>query len=153
VSLRPSGPADVEFLYRVYASTRAEELAVTGWDDATKETFLRQQFRAQHDYYAATYEGARFDVVLIDDRPAGRLYVARWPDELRIVDISLLPEERGHGVGEHLIRELMDEATAAGTPVTIHVERNNRARSLYTRLGFHDKEDRGVYLLMEWTPP
>jgi ribosomal protein S18 acetylase RimI-like enzyme len=151
-TLRAARPDDEEFLCAVYASTRTEELAAVAWDDATKAAFLRQQFRAQRDYYAQTYEGATYDVILVDERPAGRLYVARWPDEIRVMDISLLPEHRGRGVGAHLMTALMDEARAAGKRVSIHVEKHNRARTLYHRLGFEEVEDRGVYDLMEWRP-
>ena len=152
ISLRPALPEDRDFLGRVYASTRTEELAVTGWDDATKDAFLAQQFNAQDDYYRATYENASYDVILVDGEPAGRLYVARWADEIRLMDISLLPECRGRGIGEQLIRALLDEARAAGKPVTIHVERGNRALSLYRRLGFGMIADKGVYLLIECRP-
>lgn len=141
------------FLSRVYASTREEELAVTGWDDATKKAFLEQQFRAQHDYYVANYEGASFDVILVDGEPAGRLYVMRGSETVRVIDISLLPGYRGRGIGEGLMRSVMDDAAGAGTSVTIHVERQNRAATLYRRLGFEELEERGVYLLMEWRPP
>jgi ribosomal protein S18 acetylase RimI-like enzyme len=153
VSLRPARPEDEDFLRRVYSSARAEELAPTGWDDATKEAFLAQQFRAQHEHYVANYEGASFDVILVDGEPAGRLYVMRWPETIRVMDISLLPEHRGRGIGAHLLGALMDEAAEAGKPVTIHVERDNRARALYRRLAFEDVEVRGVYVLMEWRPP
>jgi GNAT superfamily N-acetyltransferase len=153
VSLRPARPSDEDFLRRVYASTREEELAPTGWDDATKEAFLAQQFRAQHEHYVANYEGAAFDIVLVEGEPAGRLYVMRWPETIRVMDISLLPGHRGRGIGARLLERLMDEASAVGKPVTIHVERNNRAMTLYERLGFEEVEERGVYVLMEWRPP
>jgi ribosomal protein S18 acetylase RimI-like enzyme len=152
VSLRPARPEDEDFLRRVYGSTRADELAVTGWDDATKQAFVAQQFRAQRDYYMANYEGASFDLILVDGEPAGRLYVIRWPETLRVIDISLLPEHRGRGIGEGLLRSLLDDAAAAGTTLTIHVERQNRAMTLYRRLGFEEIEERGVYVLMEWRP-
>jgi ribosomal protein S18 acetylase RimI-like enzyme len=153
VALRAETAEDAGFLARLYASTRADELAVTGWDDATKEAFLAQQFRAQHDYYVANYEGASFDVILVGGKPAGRLYVMRSPDTFRVIDISLLPDHRGRGIGEGLMRSVIDEAGAAGTTVTLHVERHNRAITLYRRLGFEEIEDHGVYLLMEVRPP
>jgi len=152
VSLRSARPEDEDFLRSVYSSTRAEELAVTGWDEATKAAFLAQQFRAQHDYYVANYEGAAFDVILVEGEPAGRLYTIRWSETLRVIDISLLPEQRGRGIGESLMRSVMDEAAATGATVTIHVEHQNRAMSLYRRLGFAPIEERGVYVLMEWRP-
>jgi ribosomal protein S18 acetylase RimI-like enzyme len=150
VSLRPITPADDSFLARVYASSRAEELAITGWNEELKADFCRRQFDAQSAYYAANYPGASFQIIERDGWPIGRLYVARWEKEIRIVDITLLPESRGTGVGTKLLRDLQEEARASGKSLTIHVERFNRALQLYERLGFQEIEDKGVYLLMGW---
>jgi ribosomal protein S18 acetylase RimI-like enzyme len=136
----------------VYASTRAEELAVVPWDKNQKDAFLRAQFEAQDRWYRENYTGASFDVVLVDGERAGRLYLNRADSEIRIVDIALLPEHRGNGVGSALLRNLLAEADAAGKRVTIHVERQNRALGLYERLGFHQAGEQGVYLRMEWEP-
>lgn len=149
VMLRPVETSDYPVLRAVYASTREEELAVVPWDDAQREQFLRQQFDAQDAYYRENYANTRFDVIEVDGRPVGRLYVARWQDEIRIVDIALLPEVRGVGVGTELLSGLLDEAAATGKRLTIHVEKFNRARALYERLGFTEVADRGVYVLME----
>lgn len=151
VTLRPATPEDEAFLYRVYAGTRQEELARTGWDETQKEAFLRMQFEAQSRHYREHYAGAEFSVVLADGRPAGRLYVARWPEETRIVDIALLAEHRGRGIGTRLLNDLVSESEASGKPLSIHVERFNPALRLYGRLGFEVVEDRGVYLLL-WRP-
>jgi ribosomal protein S18 acetylase RimI-like enzyme len=136
----------------VYASTRAEELAAVPWDDAQKEAFLRAQFDAQDAWWREHYAGASFDVIVVDDEPAGRLYVHRGARDIRIVDIALLPEYRGGGVGTSLLRDLIAEADAAGKSVTIHVERMNPALRLYERLGFTLAEDKGVYLFLERPP-
>ncbi|PYI94237.1 MAG: GNAT family N-acetyltransferase [Verrucomicrobia bacterium] len=150
ISLRPITPEDTAFLARVYASSRAEELAPTGWSDEQKEIFCRKQFDAQTAYYSVNYPGASFQVIERDGVPIGRLYVVRWEKEIRIVDITVLPEFRGGGIGTELLRDLRDEARSAGKSLTIHVERFNRALQLYQRLGFKQIEDKGVYLLMEW---
>ena len=153
VTLRPIQEEDLEFLLRLYATTRADEMAmVTDWTDEQKEAFVRMQFQAQHAWYQEHYGDAQFDVVLIDGVPAGRLYVHRRAKEIRLVDISLMPELRGRGIGGALLRELMAEAEAAGKPLTIHVEKFNPAMRLYLRLGFKPIEDRGPYDLMEWKP-
>jgi ribosomal protein S18 acetylase RimI-like enzyme len=149
--LRPLTPEDTSFLARVYASSRAEELALTSWSEEQKEIFCRRQFDAQAAYYAANYPDALFQVIERDGEPVGRLYVARWEKEIRIVDITLLPEFRGSGIGTKLLRDLQDEARGAGKSLTIHVERFNRALALYQRLGFRQVEDKGVYLLMRWS--
>ncbi len=153
VVLRPAGEADTTFLRGVYRSTREDELAPTGWDEAQKDAFVEMQFDAQHRYYAEHYPDASFDVVLVDGEPAGRLYVARGPEEIRIVDIALLPEYRNRGIGSALIQDIVAEGALRGRPVTIHVERFNPALGLYERLGFSAVADRGVYLLLEWRPP
>jgi GNAT superfamily N-acetyltransferase len=153
IDLRPAGPGDAEFLYRVYASTRYEELAPLGWDPERVEAFLRMQFHAQDTHYHEHYPIAAFDVVLVGGEPAGRLYVDRWPDQIRVVDVSLLPGFRGAGVGTFLLSRLQAEAAAAGVRVSIHVEAFNRARRLYQRLGFVKAGGTGVYDRMEWSPP
>ena len=155
VSLRPITSEDDSFLAALYASTRAEELAVTGWSDEEKAVFCRRQFDAQTAHYLENYPGALLQVIEREGLPIGRLYVARWEREIRIMDIALLPEHRGGGIGTKLLRALQDEARAAGKSLTIHVERFNPALRLYERLGFKQMEDKGVYLLMEWrdVPP
>lgn len=149
LSFRPEEPGDAEFLFRLYSSTRAEELAMVAWPAEQKEAFLRQQFGAQHQFYREHYPDASFQVILLDGEPAGRLYVDRWAREHRIVDVALLPEHRGGGVGTRVLNEVIAAADRAGKPVSIHVEVFNPARRLYERLGFVQVADRGVHLLME----
>ncbi len=149
LTLRPITPDDQDLLYRLYVSTRWKELAQVPWTEEQKLAFLRQQFDAQHAYWTENYRGATFDVVLMDGVPAGRLYVARWERELRIVDIALFPEHRGRGLGTTLLRRVFAEAEAVGKATSIHVEIFNPARALYERLGFRLVEEKGVYLLMK----
>lgn len=150
ITFRPITDDDLPFLSRLYASTREEELSVTPWSDDEKRTFLTQQFEAQHRHYREYYADASFDVLLVDGEPAGRLYVSRWSDEIRIVDVALLPEYRNRGIGGRVLEDLLDEGRRTGKAVSIHVEKNNPALRLYERLGFEPIEDKGVYLLMEW---
>lgn len=153
ITLRPIGPDDMDLLLRVYGSTREEEMAmVLDWTAEQKAGFVRQQFEAQHAWYQDHYEGAQWDVILVDGVPAGRLYVHRRPAEIRLVDITFLPEFRQEGLGTSLLRDLLAEGEAAGKPVTIHVETFNPAMRLYERLGFQPVEERGPYRLMKWTP-
>jgi ribosomal protein S18 acetylase RimI-like enzyme len=144
--------ADLPFLSRLYASTRAEELSVLPWTDEQKAAFLRQQFEAQHAHYQTLYTGADWLIVELAAEPVGRLYIARWAREHRLIDIAFLPQFCGRGFGTALLRDLMDEARAAGKALTIHVEKNNPAMRLYRRLGFAPEGEHGVYDLMRWTP-
>jgi ribosomal protein S18 acetylase RimI-like enzyme len=150
--LRPTEPGDRAFLLQVYASTREEELRLVDWSAEQKAAFVYMQFEAQDSDYRSNYADASFDVIEVDGEPAGRLYVDRRGDEIRIIDITLLPELRGRGIGTALLRELLDEGARVGKRVSIHVERNNPALRFYERLGFVQVEDRGIYLLLEAAP-
>lgn len=152
VTLRPAVLGDEEALYRIYAATRTAEMALTNWDDAQQEQFLRMQFAAQHQYYQEHYTDTSWDLIICDGQVAGRLYVARWPEQIRIVDIALLPPYRGQGIGGMLLRELQEEGAQVRKPLTIHVEQFNPARRLYERLGFVRIAERGVYDLLQWSP-
>src|SRR5580704_4361364 len=143
--------ADLPFLARLYASTRTEELAATGWSDQQKAAFLESQFRAQHAHYQQYYPKADWLVTMRAGEDIGRLYIERWPSQHCIIDIAWLPEHRGKGLGTAMLRDLMDEAASCGKAVSIHVEKFNPAMRLYRRLGFATEEDKGVYDLMRWS--
>jgi ribosomal protein S18 acetylase RimI-like enzyme len=150
VNSRSVEPGDREFLRSLYASTREAEMAIVPWTDEEKDRFLRMQFEAQDRYYREQFRNAEFSVMEMGGRPIGRLSVDRRKDEIRIIDIALLPEHRGKGIGSRVMESLLKEAGKAGKPVRIHVEKNNPALRLYKRLGFEKIEDQGVYDLMEW---
>lgn len=151
-NFRPISENDQSFLYVLYASTRQEELLQTGWTDFEKENFLRQQFIAQHHFYQEQFSQAQFNIIQISDKPIGRLYIDHRKDEIRIIDIALLPEYRNQGIGSALLADIIADATQAHMPLRIHVERYNPALRLYKRLGFVHISDTGVYYLMEKLP-
>ena len=140
---------DLPFSASLYASTRAGELAQAGLPPEHLGAFLAQQHDAQHRHYRGHYPGAEWLIIEQEDEAIGRLYLVEWESEFRVIDISLLPDARGKGVGGALIGDLIEAAHAVAKKVSIHVERNNPAIRLYERLGFELAEDRGVYLLME----
>lgn len=150
--LRPVEAAHRAFLVELYASTREEELAPVDWQPGAKEAFVEQQFAAQDAHYRANYPGATLDVIEMEGKPVGRLYVHRGSADIRIMDIALAPEFRGQGIGTALLRQLMAEADESGRKLSIHVEMNNPARSLYHRLGFRPAGEHGIYVLMERPP-
>ena len=153
IHLRPEVPEDAEFLFRLYASTRLAEMKLVSWNEAQKEAFLRMQFQAQTTHYHRYYPDASYDVILREGYPIGRLYVHGTEDAILLIDIALLPEHRGGGIGSRLLKEILSQACAAGKRVQIHVEKNNPALRLYTSMGFQIAEDKGVYYFMEWKPP
>jgi ribosomal protein S18 acetylase RimI-like enzyme len=150
LTFRPATDADLPFLVAVFASTRAKELEMVPWSDAEKTAFVDMQFRAQHTHYQHHHSGADWLVTMRAGEEIGRLYLERTPHEHCIIDITFLPQHRGHGLGDALLRDLQDEAAAAGKAVEIYVEKFNPAMRLYRRLGFRTEEDAGVYERMRW---
>jgi ribosomal protein S18 acetylase RimI-like enzyme len=142
--------ADREFLLELYASTREQELAQVEWDEGAKRAFIEHQFSAQDHHYRTHYPGATLDLIEVDGERAGRLYVYRGEDDIRIMDIAVAPAFRGRKIGTRLVEGLVDEARSSGRTLSIHVEVQNPARSLYERLGFAPAGEHGVYVLMKW---
>ena len=154
ITLRPVGGDDHDFLFQVYAGTREDELALTGWDDEKKHTFLEMQFTAQQTDYSARFPDSDHSIVMVAGDPVGRMWVGRWDDEIRLLDIALLPEHRNHGTGTVLLRRLQEEARHARKPLRHSVYKmNDGALRFYERLGFTVIEDLETYVLMEWLPP
>jgi ribosomal protein S18 acetylase RimI-like enzyme len=153
VALRPALEEDEAFLLEVYAGTRSDEMAQSGLDDSQQQAFIKLQFVAQQQHYRTYYPQGEHSLILLNEKPAGRLYVARSPEEIRILDIALLAEHRNKGIGTRIIKDLMAESRKTGKPVRIYVENFNRALRLFERMGFLQVEEKGFHYLMQWQQP
>jgi ribosomal protein S18 acetylase RimI-like enzyme len=152
VALRDVDSTDLPFLRRLYSSNRAGELALTGWGPEVVEAFLAMQFKAREFHYLEHFPTSEDLLILVDGRAAGRLRVDRLVGEIRIIDIALLPEHQGAGIGSALIASLQRDAVAAGIPIVLQVAAGNAAANLYRRLGFVIDSRDGVYDVMRWQP-
>lgn len=153
--IRPVTARDEPFLFQLYASTRAEELAAWNWSPLQRETFLRMQWLAQKRDYESRYPTEDHCIIELKHERVGRLWSVRTEHEMRLVDIALLPEHRGTGMGTMLVRALQVEAAVARKPVRLHVVRDNPALRLYQRLGFVPSGGEGEtadqpYVELEW---
>jgi ribosomal protein S18 acetylase RimI-like enzyme len=144
---------DLFFLRKLYASTRAEELAPLNWTDDQLDAFLTMQFDAQRAHYRANYPDADFLVLLLGSERVGRLYVDRGEHETLLIDIALLPRHRGAGIGTDILRQLTGDAADADRPLRLSVDKTSAALRLYRRLGFAVISDNGLSWRMEWRPP
>jgi ribosomal protein S18 acetylase RimI-like enzyme len=152
ITLRPVTEAEDEFLLSVYSSTRAAEMAQVPWTPEQKEAFVRMQYAAQKQHYAAEYPQARHEIICMGRVPVGRLYLSRGEEAFHILDITMLPEHRCRGVGSTVLRGIMDEASRAGKPVTIYIENFNPALELFRHLDFHPVAEHGFQILLRWAP-
>ena len=151
-SLRPVDETrDAQFLSSVYASTR-DDLKMIGLPAEQLEMLVAMQHRAQDQYYRSTYPEASHHIICVDDTPVGRLIVERSGSEFLLVDVALLPEFRGRGIGSRVLRDLIDEAAGSGRVMTLQVVKTNPAVDLYKRLGAEITGDTGTHFHMEWPP-
>ncbi|HYP00246.1 MAG TPA: GNAT family N-acetyltransferase [Pyrinomonadaceae bacterium] len=153
VALRAVQQADEDFLLQVYAASRADELALVPWDEEQKRAFVRQQFEAQHAQYFERFPDAEYSIILYKERPVGRFWIGRTPEQIRLLDIAILPEFQNQGVGAALLKTLLAESEAAGKPLRHMVfKMNTAAFRFYERFGFSPIEDVGAYIHMERRP-
>jgi RimJ/RimL family protein N-acetyltransferase len=152
ITLRDALAEDELFLREVYACTRAQELAAVPWNEEQREAFLRMQFDAQHSHYHGQFPDASYQVILHEAQPIGRFYVHRTEEDIRVLDLTILPPHRGGGIGTELIQELLAEGNQTDKPVSIWVEHFNPSRTLFERLGFSRVQEDGYNLLLEWRP-
>jgi GNAT superfamily N-acetyltransferase len=157
VSLRPIEDRDMEFLQGLFTASwpGLDQIPVS---DEQKQQVMQQQFLAQHTHYQSEFPDARFDLILFEGKPAGRIYVDRNEEEIRVLDISLLPEYRNNGIGSRMLNGLMEEAMQARVPIRLWVEAFNPSFRLFERLGFkpiHDPDvdwEQEANRHLEWLP-
>jgi len=150
ITFRPICKDDHPFLKKVYRSTREKELLQTFWTEEEKQKFIDFQFKAQHSHYVNAYKGAEFNIIMKKNTNIGRLYIWETENQIRIMDIALLEEFTGKGIGTYLLKQLIQKSRKKGKKLNIHVEYNNPALRLYERLGFKKTDNTGVYFFMEY---
>jgi putative acetyltransferase len=139
--LRPAGPNDSEFAFRVKeAAFRQYVEKVWGWDEAEQRRLHEERFAAQD-----------FRVISVAGTDVGIMAVVVAPDCLKLNQLFILPEHQGKGIGSACMRLIMDEARGLGLPVRLRVLKvNPRARAFYQRLGFVRTGETDTHDLMEW---
>lgn len=152
ISLRPVRDEDEDFLFSVYASSRADEMALVPWTVEQQHAFLRMQLEVQTRHYAAQHPLAIHQIICADELPAGRIYFDNSGPKLHILDITVLISHRRQGIGSTILHRIMADASEAKKPVTIYVESFNRSLHLFQRLGFQQADESGFCLLMEKNP-
>lgn len=148
-TLRPVQEADDSFLYELYASTRAAEMAMVPWPEEQKTGFVRMQYEAQKAGYTATHPGAVHSIICAGDDRVGRLYLDDMADRLHILDVTIAPQFRNRGLGTQVLRAILEQAQVGNKKVAIYVESFNPSLRLFQRLGFGTAKEDGFQLLLE----
>jgi len=150
LTIRPAGPADDAFFAALYRSTRGDLLALPA-DPAMIDGLVAMQQRMQVAGYRDSYPDAQYQVFELDGVAVGRLVTALVNGAMRVVDIAVLPQARGHGVAGEALRRLQAQAAAEGRGLALAVRRDNAtARRLYAALGFAVEGENDLDLELRW---
>ncbi len=152
IELRPVEKKDDSFIETVYRSTREDELKTTNWTEQQKKAFIIMQSMAQLAEYKIKFPGAAFRIIIYNKQDAGRFYTWENEDEIRLIDITLLPQFRGKGIGTSLLQKLIKRSDKVQKKISLHVEPGNPALQLYRRLGFIHIKNNGRHYYMEKDP-
>ena len=150
--MRSVQPEDQSFLLELYKSSRGDDLRGLGWDEQRISEFLDMQYEAQQNFYESDYRDAADELILLEEKPIGRMMIESRPHEIRCVDLGLLPEYRERGWGTEIIQKLQEKAGREKKPLRLQVIRFSRAVNLFDRLGFVRTSETGTHFQMEWTP-
>lgn len=152
ITLRPAEEKDHAFIEKVYRSTREEELKLTDWTELQKRAFVLMQLKAQLSGYKTKFPGTVFQIIMYKKKPAGRFYTWENENEIRIIDITLLQQFRGKGIGTFLLDDLIKRSNKIQKIISLHVLPSNPAMSLYRRMGFIHIKNNGLHYYMERNP-
>ena len=152
ISLRPAQDGDEPFLKRVHTVRGIGSSRRCSRPDEAElyHKVMAQQYDSQHRFYFANYDTAHYGIIQWTDQPIGRLYVDYRDDEVRVLEIAILPDYRGRGIGRIVMTGLCLEAAMRRKPVRLCVHYLSRAQRFYRQLGFREIGVEGPDRLMEW---
>jgi ribosomal protein S18 acetylase RimI-like enzyme len=150
--IRPSRPSDKVFLEQLFHSTRNDLQLIDGEQDFI-ESIIEMQFRAQIQGYGDQFPNAMYFIIEKHHEAIGKATLDFGSNEVRLIDLALLPKARGLGFGQAVIQSFQMAAAQVGAPMVLTVEQGNiGAKQLYLRLGFQTESINSPYELMSWYP-
>lgn len=140
VALVPTTDAEGVYALRREAYRELVARAFPEMDNAALRARFRGKWRADGAYLLVR-EGAAIGA--LETEPADGAVFVR--------SIAIVPAAQGAGVGEAVLRALMEAAARAGVAVTLSVSSaNGRAAALYRRLGFGVERADAERTWMRW---
>ena len=151
VKLRPvEMPADEEFLIELYYTTR-DDIQEAPLEEDEKRALSLMQYQLQRQHYLNEFPDTDHDMILLDGKPVGRLWIARYDDEIIGVDLAIMPEYRNIKIGTFLLENLFDEAQRTNRIFNFHVLKTNvKAMRLYERLNCKFTGETFSHFKMQW---
>lgn len=142
LSLKEASEKDTDFCRRLH-------------HDAYRDVVIRQfgswDESLQDDFFLKAWNPSTHAVIHVDEQPAGCLCRIVLPDHIWIAEIQLLPTFQGRGIGTEILKQLMNEAAHSAISVRLQVlKANDRALTLYRRLGFRVTSESETHFQMQW---
>jgi RimJ/RimL family protein N-acetyltransferase len=150
---------DGDFLYRLFRSHALAAFGPLPVDDAMKESLVRMQFASRTATYRSQYPDALFAILERDGSPFGRVVVDEPPKGSSggtacIVDLELMAESRGGGIGSALMTSLVLWLGQRCEAVRCTVLAGNEASlRMCRRAGFVPVADNPPHVELEWRRP
>jgi ribosomal protein S18 acetylase RimI-like enzyme len=152
ISLCPIEPKDNEFLLRVFKESRPDLNLINDISEEQRESIILEQFKMEKQQLEQIYPNAEFSIIKLNEEPIGRIYIYYGETTNRIVEIGLLEDYRGLGIGQRLMTTVIGNATKMKKNVRLQVAWfNQRAYKFYERIGFKVIENQEVFFEMEYT--
>lgn len=140
--IRFAAPDDHDLIYALKAaSVRPYVEKIWGWD----EDFQRNDFDGD---FAAIRQ---FHVIESEGKFIGFVQDSFEYPYFEVVEIHLLPEYRGNGIGTDILRSLQKVCIAQDRKIRIGCfKENHRAKALYLKLGFLQTGETDTHYILEY---
>lgn len=140
--IRSATPDDHDLIYILKSqSVRSYVEKIWGWDESYQQNDFDRDF-SQMD---------QFKVIEINGEFIGFAQYYLEHSCYHVVEIHLLPEYRGNGIGSDILKSLQGICIAQGKKIQLGCFKENvRAKKLYQKLGFIDMEETDTHYILEY---
>ncbi len=121
-----------ELTFKVWPQTYAPILSKTQIDYMLEMMYSKSSLQQQMN------KGSQFIIVYENNEPVGfAAYFEKSPSVFKLDKIYVLPSQQGKGTGRFVIDYIINKIKKKGaTALQLQVNRNNKARNFYEKLGF-----------------
>ncbi len=135
-------PDDHDLIYALKAeSVRPYVEKIWGWD----EDYQRNDFDGDFSHIE------QFHVIEVDGCFAGFVQYSFAYPYFEVVELHLLPEYRGKGIGSDILRYLQKVCIAQDRKIRIGCFKENyQAKALYQKMGFMQTEETDTHYILEY---
>ena len=131
IHLRKNDSADVDFARSLYVETMREMIEpLFGWDQCRQEESFGEWFDLEEA-----------SIIVADGSAVGWIQIVTNEQEVFLGSLYVKPDMQRHGIGTHIVRELMTRCQHSSKTLTLAVMKANPAIHLYERLGFRVTHD------------